>query len=112
MQFPSAFDTVESMTQSCVGSLSSQGAMCSVCVAAPGTTPFAVMQKSPRAIWVGTPEPFRGTRAVMSLEELSPGVDAWRSAVALADAGANTSEGSGMVSATYTKDVCGRAHSE
>lgn len=93
-QFPSAFDTWPKTIQSCFGSLESQSAIFNTCVVVPGSTPFALTQRSPRVIWVGVPEPLTGVSAVMSLAEPSPGFAAWRVAPATAEEGANRRDGS------------------
>lgn len=93
-QFPSAFDTCPKTIQSCFGSLESQSAIFSTCVAVPGSTPLALTQRLPRVIWVGVPEPLTGVSAVISLAEPSPGFAAWRVAPATADEGAKRIDGS------------------
>lgn len=82
MQLPSAFETVpSSLTVQICFAESEQSSMNSVWVAVPGTTPSAETHQSPIASWPGVPEPWVGKRAVMSLNEPSPGAVAMSSAL-------------------------------
>ncbi len=91
MQLPSAFETVpSSLTVQICFAESEQSSMNSVWVAVPGTTPSAETHQSPIASWPGVPEPWVGKRAVMSLNEPSPGAVAMSSALGKPPSGAKT----------------------